>query len=142
MSRAVQTEIIPGCEPIQEAIQAINHAHCSQPIDDDSYDMDMDMEEFSSPGPESEDSLSELSELEDNLRVADPGRRVQLQNRDPNLPVLYEVSDHPLRKKCRYVNKTYVYLQDTSVVAMKQAWEVGQKQKVLNGKRAAVAKSG
>jgi hypothetical protein len=135
MPLEVQTGVMPS--DLNVTIQSVNLAHHSQPVMDD-----MDIEEFLSPEPESEDSLSELSELEDNLRVADPGIMVQLQNRDPNLPVLYQVSNHPLREKCKYVNKTYVYLQDTSVAAMKQAWEVGQEQNVHNGKRSDVAKSG
>ena len=71
-----------------------------------------------------------------------PGSVVDLPNKDPSLPVLYEVPDHPLRRSNRHSGKTYVFIQDTNPDALNKLWEAGQRIKIPQGTRKDLESSG
>jgi hypothetical protein len=70
------------------------------------------------------------------------GVRVEVPNRDPSLPVLFEVPDHPLRHSNQHPGKNYVYIQDTNPDALEKLWEAGQRIKIPQGTRKELGSSG
>jgi hypothetical protein len=70
------------------------------------------------------------------------GVRVEVPHRDPSLPVIYEVPDHPLRHSNQHPGKNYVYIQDTNPDALEKLWEAGQRIKIPQGTRKELGSSG
>jgi hypothetical protein len=72
----------------------------------------------------------------------EPGRLVNVPNRDTSLPVLYEVPDHPLHHSNQHSGKNYVFIQDTNPDALNELWEAGQRIKIPQGMREELGCSG
>lgn len=65
---------------------------------------------------------------------------IELPNRDPRLPKLYEVIDHPLHT-CGY-GRAIIFYQNISLKAMKETFKVEESLKIPKGSAAAVEKRG
>lgn len=61
------------------------------------------------------------SSPQQTVSLPNPGVAVKHSGRDPTLPIIYRVNEHPLREGKR--GNTYIYYQDTSKAGIAATWK-------------------